>query len=586
MHLPAPLLRFLDGQIGDMPNVGPETRDGLRTALVRALVLACLGLAAFPAWVALGGPGGIFAALGFFWALAPFPVALAIGRNRPRAAELVVPVAIGAIVSWLAVMTGGLASPFLAWLVLVPLATGLDERRDVVRAGAVAAAFLAFVAAIGTTGPAFVPEWGVSGVAVALGHLAFLGAAVLLVTPVLRVRSAPQRRIDDGVHRMIADNAVDLVTRHGAGASVDFASASAETLFGIRPSDLAGDGLFRRVNVADRPKYLSAVSDVLDGRGSAAIEFRLRRPAADGRGDTQVWVEMRCRPVAGSDGKPVAAIAVTRDISDRKAIEAEGEEARVAAESANVAKSRFLAHMSHELRTPLNSIVGFSEFLASDKLGSFDEARWREYARLIRQSGEHLLKVVNNLLDVSKIEAGMFAITQEPIALGPIVEECAAIMQPQAGQRSLTVENHLERDLPSVFADRQACRQILINLLSNAVKFSRVGGTIAVTARDTGSAVALSVEDRGIGVGENDLPRLGIPFFQVDSAYNRTYEGTGLGLSIVKGLVSLHGGEVTIRSTAGLGTTVTVTLPLVSGAAGTGTIGGIAGLLNRERKIA
>jgi cell cycle sensor histidine kinase DivJ len=282
----------------------------------------------------------------------------------------------------------------------------------------------------------------------------------------------------------------------------------------------------------------------------------------------------------------VAAIAVTRDISDRKAIEAVGEEARVAAESANAAKSRFLAHMSHELRTPLNSIVGFSEFLASDSLGSFDETRWREYARLIRQSGEHLLKVVNNLLDVSKIEAGMFAITQEPVALGPIVEECAAIMQPQAGQRSLTVENHLERDLPPVFADRQACRQILINLLSNAVKFSRVGGTIAITARDTGSAVALSVEDRGIGVAENDLPRLGIPFFQVDSAYNRKYEGTGLGLSIVKGLVSLHGGEVSICSTAGLGTTVTVTLPLVSGAAGTGTIGGIAGLLNRERKIA
>ncbi|MGV8839524.1 MAG: ATP-binding protein [Bauldia sp.] len=586
MHLPAPLLRFLDGQIGDVPAVGAAGRDGLRTALLRALVLACLGLAAFPVWVALGGPGGVFAAIGFFWALAPFPLALALGRARPASADLVLAAALGGIVAWLAAMTGGLASPFLAWLVLVPLAAGpLHARRTLFGAAVVVTVSLAFVAAIELAAPAFVPDQAVPGAVAALVHVAFLAVAMLLVAPALRVRSTP-RRADDHVHRMIADNAIDLVTRHGAGAAIDFASPSSEALFGIRPADLAGDGLFRRVNVSDRPKYLSAISDVLAGRGKATIEFRLRRPAPDGRGEAQVWVEMRCRPIIDGDGRTVAAIAVTRDISDRKAIEAVGEEARVAAESANAAKSRFLAHMSHELRTPLNSIVGFSEFLASDSLGSFDETRWREYARLIRQSGEHLLKVVNNLLDVSKIEAGMFAITQEPVALGPIVEECAAIMQPQAGQRSLTVENHLERDLPPVFADRQACRQILINLLSNAVKFSRVGGTIAITARDTGSAVALSVEDRGIGVAENDLPRLGIPFFQVDSAYNRKYEGTGLGLSIVKGLVSLHGGEVSICSTAGLGTTVTVTLPLVSGAAGTGTIGGIAGLLNRERKIA
>ncbi|MCW5716973.1 MAG: PAS domain-containing sensor histidine kinase [Bauldia sp.] len=588
MPMPAPLLRFLDGQIGDMPKVEPEVRDGLRSALLRALVLACLGLAAFPAWVALGGPGGIFAALGFFWALAPIPLILALGRSgRPEAAAPILAAALGGVVAWAAAMTGGLASPLVAWLVLVPIAGGvLAGRRALLRSGAGALLGLAFVSAVDLGGASFVPAWTLAGPLAGLCHLVLLGVAVLLVAPASRLRPGPGRRSDDHVHRMIADNAIDLVTRHGAGAAVDFASPSSETLFGIRPADLAGDGLFRRINVADRPKYLSAISDVLAGRGHATIEFRLRCPSADGPGESQVWVEMRCRPVSGADGRPIAAIAVTRDISGRKATEAEGEEARVAAESANAAKSRFLAHMSHELRTPLNSIVGFSEFLSSDRLGPFDEARWREYARLIRQSGEHLLKVVNNLLDVSKIEAGMFAITPEPLALGPIVEECTAIMQPQAGQRSLIVETHFEADLPEVLADRHACRQILINLLSNAVKFSRVGGTIAITARDTGTAVALSVEDRGIGVAENDLPRLGIPFFQVDSAYNRNYEGTGLGLSIVKGLVSLHGGEVTIRSTAGLGTTVTVTLPLVADAAGTGTTEGIAGLVNRERKIA
>ncbi len=589
MPMPAALLRFLDGQIGDMPNVEPEVGDGLRMALLRALFLACLGLAAFPAWIALGGPGGIFAALAFFWALAPFPVILAFGRaGRPASAGLVIVAALGGLVVWLATMTGGLSSPFVAWLVLVPIAGGvLAGRRALLRSGTVAALGLAFVAVADLAAPSFIPDLLLAGAVTGLGHAALLGIAGLLLAPVAaRPTDGPRRCSEDHIHRMITDNAIDLVTRHGAGAAVDFASSSSEELFGIRPADLAGDGFFRRVNVADRPKYLSAISDVLAGRGNATIEFRLRRPTAEGRSEAQVWVEMRCRPVQGASGRPVAVVAVTRDISDRKATEAEGEEARAAAESANAAKSRFLAHMSHELRTPLNSIVGFSEFLSSDRLGSFDETRWREYARLIRQSGEHLLKVVNNLLDVSKIEAGMFAITPEPLALGPIVEECAAIMQPQAGQRSLVVETHLEQDLPEVFADRHACRQILLNLLSNAVKFSRIGGTIAITARDDGSAVVLSVEDRGIGVPENDLPRLGIPFFQVDSAYNRNYEGTGLGLSIVKGLVSLHGGEVAIRSTAGLGTTVSVTLPLVTDAAGTGATKGIAGLLNRERKIA
>jgi cell cycle sensor histidine kinase DivJ len=295
------------------------------------------------------------------------------------------------------------------------------------------------------------------------------------------------------------------------------------------------------------------------------VEFRVRRGGwgeDEAPADRFITVEMRCRPAVDESGKAKAAIAVIRDVSDRKARESELRAAREAAERANLAKGSFLAHMSHELRTPLNAIIGFSEILDRSPAGAAETERRREYAKLIRVSGEHLLEVVNGILDISKLESGMFDISLEPISVAPVLEGCCEMMGHQAAERGVSLVRSAGAHLPRVQADPRAVRQIVLNLLSNAIKFTGRGGTVRVEARVEGATLALSVSDDGIGISADDIPRLGTPFVQVDSSYERRFEGTGLGLSIVKGLVALHQGSLSINSAVGVGTTVTVVLRL------------------------
>jgi cell cycle sensor histidine kinase DivJ len=199
--------------------------------------------------------------------------------------------------------------------------------------------------------------------------------------------------------------------------------------------------------------------------------------------------------------------------------------------------------------------------LGGDGVITLDAARRADYVRLIRKSSQHLLQVVNDLLDMSKIEAGKLAISPEPVAVKPLVEGCAELLSQQALERGVTIRTEVSADLPDLIADPRACRQILLNLIANAVKFSKTGGEVMVSAHRFGSTYLFRVADHGIGIAEGDLKRLGTPFFQADSAYNRQYQGTGLGLSVVKGLAALHGGDISIESKLGSGTVVTVKLP-------------------------
>ncbi|MFZ0092767.1 MAG: HAMP domain-containing sensor histidine kinase, partial [Pseudolabrys sp.] len=212
-------------------------------------------------------------------------------------------------------------------------------------------------------------------------------------------------------------------------------------------------------------------------------------------------------------------------------------------------------------RTPLNAIIGFSDMLTNESL-ELDSKRRSEYARLINDSGRHLLSVVNGILDVSKMETGNFRITPEPFAPAAAITSCADLLALKAQESGVELTVRLAPELPDVAADRRAFNQILINLISNAIKFTPRDGRVTVSARRDGPNLAVTVEDTGIGIGEADLPRVGEAFFQARAAYDRSHDGTGLGLSIVKGLVHLHGGEVDIKSRLGEGTRVTVTLPL------------------------
>jgi cell cycle sensor histidine kinase DivJ len=236
--------------------------------------------------------------------------------------------------------------------------------------------------------------------------------------------------------------------------------------------------------------------------------------------------------------------------------------ARADAERSGLAKSRFLAIMSHELRTPLNAVIGFSQMLLDEKGLMIDAKQRHDYARLINESGRHLLSVVNGMLDISKLESGHFDIEPERFAPARVIADCCDLLTPRAQESGITLRAELPGDLPELVADKRAFHQIMLNLLANAVKFSDRGGTVKVDAAVDAAVLVIAIEDTGVGIASEDLPRIGEPFFQARSSYDRRHDGTGLGISIVKGLLGLHGGRMDIESHLGEGTRVVVRLPL------------------------
>jgi two-component system cell cycle sensor histidine kinase PleC len=236
-------------------------------------------------------------------------------------------------------------------------------------------------------------------------------------------------------------------------------------------------------------------------------------------------------------------------------------EEKTRAEDANQAKSKFLANMSHELRTPLNAIIGFSEIMASGMFGALGSDKYYEYCRDIHGSGEYLLDVINDVLDMSKIEAGRLKLDLEQVELARELEDALRVITTRAEAKQLTVTSKIAPGI-GLKADRRALKQIALNLLSNAVKFTPENGRITVRGRLSRGSVIIGIQDSGIGIHRDALKKLGRPFEQVESQLTKTQHGSGLGLAIAKSLVELHGGAMRIRSVPGAGTTVVVRLPL------------------------
>jgi two-component system cell cycle sensor histidine kinase PleC len=249
-------------------------------------------------------------------------------------------------------------------------------------------------------------------------------------------------------------------------------------------------------------------------------------------------------------------------IAELETAKAMSDEARRRAEEANLAKSRFLASMSHELRTPLNAILGFSEVMANQVLGPLENPTYRDYARDIHESGQHLLNLINEILDLSRIEAGRYQLNEEPLVLAHVVEECCHMLELKARKKNIRIVQEFEASLPRLLADERAIRQITLNLLSNAIKFTPTDGEVLVRVGWTaGGGQYISVKDNGPGIPPEEIPVVLAAFGQGSIAIKSAEQGTGLGLPIVQGLVALHDGEFRLNSRLREGTEAIVIFP-------------------------
>jgi len=539
-----------------------------RAFIAPRLVGGLSALAALPVFLAARGVPSTLEFIVLVWMVVPIATACYLSRTgRYESAHVVSALSLTGIASAVAAYSGGIDSIAALWLVLILLEAMVSGSRRV----AAVAVMLALGGAVllmlvVPAAPAIARQ---ADALTALAVLSVLFYATGLALGAQRIARANSRPLvaQEERWRLLAGNMTDVVTRHGDGGRVLFASTNAYAVLGIAAGELQGLGLFDRIHIADRPAFLTTLSDASRRGLTRSVEFRLCQPKLGDEEGRFAWIEMQCKPLdlPGPGDGDVAGrevVAIMRDVSKQKTLEHDLADARAEAERSNAAKSRFLAIMSHELRTPLNAVIGFSEMLANAEHLRIDHERRQEYARLIRDSGGHLLEVVNDVLDASRLETGDFKIVPEPFEPAAVIEGCREMLAPKARELGVALQLRVPQRLPDIVADKRALKQILINLAANGLEFTSRGGTVTIDAAVDREHLAVSVEDTGIGIAPEHVGRLGDAFFQVRSSYARTHNGAGLGLSIVKGLVKLHGGEVVVRSRVGEGTRVMVRLPL------------------------
>ncbi|MFT5487761.1 MAG: PAS domain S-box-containing protein, partial [Alphaproteobacteria bacterium] len=375
------------------------------------------------------------------------------------------------------------------------------------------------------------------------------------------------RRRNESLHKIV-ENSFDAIVVATSDGEIRSTNSSADLVMGWHPEDIIGSQITEHFPDVEELSEDFLERDKQYRRTSKGeiqpLEIECAR--ADGTPFTMELV-VYTAPVSDLSGttnlagERVSYIYSFRDITARHMAEQAREEARQQAEAANRAKTEFLANMSHELRTPLNAIIGFSELMRTEALGPLGSPQYLEYMNDINGSGQQLIQVINDILDMSKIEAGELTPMEEEFDFVTAADTSVRLVADRAQKGEITLLNTVPADLPLLLADERMIKQILLNLLSNAVKFTPEGGMVELSAEASSLGLVFSVSDTGCGIPEDKMDVILEPFGQADMSLQRNYEGTGLGLPLVKAMVELHGGTLEILSREGKGTTATVRMP-------------------------
>ncbi|MCP1613571.1 PAS domain S-box-containing protein [Azospirillum lipoferum] len=364
-------------------------------------------------------------------------------------------------------------------------------------------------------------------------------------------------RASEARYRLLARSVTDIIGRIGLDGVRRFCSEATRDSLGCAPADLVGRPLVERVHPDDRDALAAGLARLTPDRPTLKTTYRLRH--ADGR---WVWIEAAVRLVTDDWGSPQDYVSVERDVTARKIMEAELQDARHAAEAASRSKSEFLASLSHELRTPMNAVIGFADLIAREAEGPVGTAHYRDFAVNIRDSGQHLLELINEILDHVRAESGQLVLDDEPVDLDAAATFAVRLLTPRAARAGIALDATVDPAARHLRGDERRIRQILLNLLSNAVKYTPSGGSVSLTATPApDGGLLLEVRDNGVGIPEQDLDRVLLAYARVATPENRQTEGAGLGLPLTRRLVELHGGTLTLASRVGQGTTVTIHFP-------------------------
>jgi PAS domain S-box-containing protein len=365
-----------------------------------------------------------------------------------------------------------------------------------------------------------------------------------------------RKRIEER-HRLVFDQSADVISHVDREGRFVFVSPAGEQLTGFKPSEMVGRTVTDFTHPEDFPLLAENTRRWKTDRTPRTLQYRTLTKSG-----SYLWIESTIRPLVDPlTDRVLGALSISRDIRARRRTEEELRLAQARSETSNRAKSRFLANMSHELRTPLNAIIGFSEILSSEMFGPIGSERYKEYASLILVSGRHLLDLINDLLDMSKIEAGRHVLSPDMLDIEELLGSAMRLVHRQVEAKGLSIKIVAATLSSPLIADQRAIKQIVLNLLSNAIKFTPAGGEIRLSASESEAYVTIAVSDTGIGIPQSALGRLARPFEQVHDNLHITQGGTGLGLALVRSLARLHGGEIEIESCEGEGTTVHVHVP-------------------------